>query len=693
MYARVGVRLSTISIVLALAMSGCVTSGSKGAALKPPALPVSARIVRTADLTFPPVAMPASTKPDASQHSVVFLDASTGFLARGGQIFGTDAGGVYLPEPGGIERTSDGGKTWTSAWTAPGALVSWIGFQSHTVGFAAGQQFDTTSNTSSTSQPLWLRTSDAGATWRAMTPRMPASIAGAWGSMQFTFASATVGVGARDPDVEAADTTAVMIRTTDGGQSWSQVALQNWIPTGGLAFVGASQAFATGFSSIPVGQFSGGQLWTSNDAGKSWRAVAGTQVPFLLYAVDFPDRLHGYAVGGNFAKNEQRPWRGVLATSDGGRTWSVRYQSPDDDRSNPITRVRFLDSTHGWAAVGGCTIGANGPCGAEVMVTGDGGRSWRTTGQAAVQLSPTSPTEAWAVDSARSLAGGIPWHTTDAGASWEAVVRRGAVGIDSLVGSKDWLVAHTTTGAWSSTDGGQTWTPFNPPILAPGPPYGGGPRTMLVGFPDLVVVADGTSLRVSHNAGRDWTPVTLPTDDPITEAAVAFADKGNGMAVVGNQRCVKPAPGAPQGSAAVLTTSDGGLSWTRQATLGRYVTGLSAAKGLAVITGWAGCGPSQQSIAISHDDGRHWAAQSFPFDCSSVSVAAPTMIWLTCHTDKTVYLASQDAGLTWTQYQSPGIGAALLATGPSELWAYGPAGALWHSSDAGRHWTAWAPAF
>jgi len=693
MSTRAAVRLIAASMLLALVASACVAPGSTGAAVKPPALPGSARIVRTAELTFPPVAMPSSKKPDAGQQAVVFLNANIGFLARGGQPFGTDSGGAYLPEPGGIERTSDGGKTWTTAWASAGAFVNRIGFQSNAVGFASGLQFDTSSNTSSTAQPLWLRTSDAGASWTAMTPRIPASTAGAWASMQFAFATATIGVAVPDPDAQLAGNDAVMLRTSDGGQSWSQVALQNWIPTGGLTFLSSTLAFATGYRMTAEGQRAG-QLWTSTDAGKSWRAVAGTQVPFLLYAVDFSDRLHGFAAGGNFAKYEQRPWRGLLATSDGGRSWSIRYQSPDDDRSNPITRLHFLDSTHGWAAIGGCTEGQNGPCGGAVMVTGDGGRSWRMTAQAAVQLSPASPTEAWAVDAGRSLAAGIPWHTTDAGASWEGVVRPGALPIDSLAGSPRWLVAHAATGAWSSTDAGQTWLPFDPPILGSGPPVSGGTPTILVESPSSVVVVDGLALRVSQNAGRDWTPVTLPTDDPNnTATAVAFTDNRNGIAIVGNQECFKPAPGVPHGSAAVLTTSDGGFTWTRQTALARYVTGLSAARGLAVVTGWAGCGPAQQSIAISRDDGRHWATQSLPFGCTSVTVAAPATIWLTCYADTTVYLATQDGGLTWTQYQSPRISATFLATGPSELWAYGPAGALWHTSDAGRHWKAWVPAF
>jgi photosystem II stability/assembly factor-like uncharacterized protein len=511
--------------------------------------------------------------------------------------------------------------------------------------------------------------------------------------MQFAFATASIGVGVPDPDAQLAGNRAIMIRTTDGGQSWSQVALQNWTPTGGLTFLSSTQAFATGYVYPPVGQTSGGQLWASTDAGQSWRAVAGTQVPFGLYAVDFPDRLHGFAAGGQLAKYEERPWRGILATSDGGRTWSVRYQSPDEDRSNPITRLRFVDATHGWAAIGGCTEGQNGPCGGPVMITVDGGRSWQMTRQITVQLSATSPTEAWAVDSGRDLAAGIPWHTTDAGANWQGVVRPGALTINSLVGSKQWLLARTGTSAWTSRDSGETWVPFNP-ILVSGPLVNGGIPTILVESPELVIVADGTALRVSQNAGRDWTPVRLPTDDPNnTATAVAFSDSRNGIAIVGNQQCVKPAPGVPQGSAAVLATADGGLTWMRQTSLARYTTGLGAAKGFAVVIGWAGCGPSQNSLAISRDDGRHWATQNLPFPCFSVSVAAPSTIWLTCQTDQTFYLTTQDAGQTWTKYQSPGIGAAFLATGPSEVWAYGLPGALWHTTDAGRQWTSWLPSF
>src|SRR5947207_13819897 len=162
---RPSARVGLAALLLAVAASGCSASNPTPKTPKPAILPASARIVRTVDFVLPPVPLPPSAKPDAGVQSVVFLNASTGFVASGGQPLGTDQGGVYLPDPGGIERTGDGGKTWTTAWTAPGALLTWIGFAGPITGFAAGIQFETSSGTSSTSRPLLLRTTNAGITF------------------------------------------------------------------------------------------------------------------------------------------------------------------------------------------------------------------------------------------------------------------------------------------------------------------------------------------------------------------------------------------------------------------------------------------------------------------------------------------------------------------------------------------------
>src|SRR5260370_41408905 len=85
------------SLVLALLVSACVANSPTSSAVKQAALPASAKIVRTADLTFPPATLPTSKKPDANQRAVAFLDGTTGFLARGGQPFAANSGVTPLP--------------------------------------------------------------------------------------------------------------------------------------------------------------------------------------------------------------------------------------------------------------------------------------------------------------------------------------------------------------------------------------------------------------------------------------------------------------------------------------------------------------------------------------------------------------------------------------------------------------------
>jgi len=75
------------------------------------------------------------------------------------------------------------------------------------------------------------------------------------------------------------------------------------------------------------------------------------------------DALHGWAVG---------DYNTILATTDGGATWSA--QSSGIDKMVSLYGAAFADATHGWAVGGYGTI----------LATGDGGQTW------AVQDSGTS---------------------------------------------------------------------------------------------------------------------------------------------------------------------------------------------------------------------------------------------------------------------------------------------------------------
>ncbi|WP_438866040.1 WD40/YVTN/BNR-like repeat-containing protein [Pseudomonas abieticivorans] len=112
-------------------------------------------------------------------------------------------------------------------------------------------------------------------------------------------------------------------------------------------------AVNTGARLVVVGDH--GRILYSDDQGHAWRQA---QVPSqqLLTAVYFADALHGWAVGHDAQ---------VLATVDGGLTWTLQYQDPQ--RQSPLLGVWFKDARQGLA------VGAYGL----LLATADGGQHWQ----------------------------------------------------------------------------------------------------------------------------------------------------------------------------------------------------------------------------------------------------------------------------------------------------------------------------
>src|SRR5437588_254711 len=598
---RVRRRVVPAAVVAGLVFAACATSpaatsSSKIGVSHTPVLPADARIVRSVDVTLPLVSKPSSALPGANQRDVVFTDARIGFLATGGQESATDQGGVYNEVSGGIQRTIDSGKTWQTVWTAPGADISTVRFVSSTIGFAAGQVFPTSSTTSATGQPIWLRSTDGGASWSVQTPQLPTAGAGAWPALRFVTASPNLILAAPNSN-ENDGYLSTMLRSADGGNHWSQVGPSGWTPTGGLAFATPSLAFATGYLRDITPPAVSSKLWRSRDGGLTWSPVAGTQLRFGLDVIDFADPMHGFAAGGNLAKYEMRPSRGVVATSDGG--------------------------------------------------------------------------------------------------TWRPVVRAGALSIESLSGTRGWLVATTAAGAWQSHDSGGTWTPLDQASL--GPAFKLGDANLLAQPPSLLVLQQDAGLRISHDGGIHAFDVTLPGQDPNSYAptSVAFSDGTYGVAIVGGQLCTKPPgytgsgsgkppTGVAQGTTLVAITGDGGTTWTARGSLDIQPVGIGAAPGFWTVAGSTNCGQSHPVVMISHDDGKHWSTQRLPAPCFAISLAAPGTIWLNCQDS---LLVTRDGAASWTKYRFTQGVPWVLATGRDATWAYGPPGALWHPSDAGLTWT------
>jgi photosystem II stability/assembly factor-like uncharacterized protein len=155
------------------------------------------------------------------------------------------------------------------------------------------------------------------------------------------------------------------------------------------------------------------QILATSDGGRHWSVQASGHLD--LDSVDFVDSQHGWAVGAST----------LLATSDGGQHWTLMPE--------PCPKIRLVDFVSprvGFAVAGGTNlVGASfsmAPLrGGVLLTTRDGGRTWRRLqsppdAQAVCFDSPVngSPANGWLG------ADGSLFRTSNGGRSWELTSAR-----------------------------------------------------------------------------------------------------------------------------------------------------------------------------------------------------------------------------------------------------------------------------
>lgn len=147
-------------------------------------------------------------------------------------------------------------------------------------------------------------------------------------------------------------------------------------------------------------------------------------------------------------------WGDILISTDGNQWQQV--QAPAD---TTLTRVRFVDPSHGWA------IGYDGT----VLATGDGGKSWQLQQFDAGWGKPNY--DVLFSDTSNGLlagANGTLKKTSDGGKTWEAVnsdVFGDTPNLYNIValGDGSLLIAGERGFLARSTDKGATWVQLKPP--------------------------------------------------------------------------------------------------------------------------------------------------------------------------------------------------------------------------------------
>jgi len=288
--------------------------------------------------------------------SVKFTSADTGWVASGG--------GVIL-------RTVDGGQHWVQLPVPDPLGVSCIDAVDGKTAWCSDDG----------SHGNMFFTNDGGQSWIQQIPN-----SGGSGIESLAFPTRNTGFG-------VGGTLGFLIKTTNGGQSWTNYtlgpgylytvnfldSLNGLIAGDGIMYriinggpgrivqkdttfsivdlygcwlASPSREFAVGVEAASNGV---AVIVRSTDGGNSWaRATLPDKFKLtILQAITFTDSLHGTVVGSN---------GGILHTTDGGDTWNQQESGVKAD----LNSVSFVDS------LTGTIVGAGGV----ILRTANGGDSW-----------------------------------------------------------------------------------------------------------------------------------------------------------------------------------------------------------------------------------------------------------------------------------------------------------------------------
>lgn len=341
---------------------------------------------------------------------------------------------------------------------------------------------------------------NAGATWRAITPTVPANFQSvrAGGGEVWMFG----GLGV--PGHFSGAGVGIILRSADGGRSFQPISAGSagWLYGG--CFSGATGVtFGQAGAAAPAG------ILRTIDGGRVWRPPAISSL--------------GYVLGGDFLT----PRRGYVVGQD-HRIISLRnlaeptFHPPPSASKLDLKAVRFSDPLQCWA------VGDNG----RILRSRTSNRPWdpirlslpgRTVMCADFEaLATPSPDSAYV---AGGLLGVIPF-TTNVGGNWRLLPAAGPGAIHSLLrlGSGVMLAGGDGQRIWRSTDAGDSWRLVSGSnstdvlfIVA------AGDRSI---YPAIVAHAEaGCSVAVvyaTHLAGLDRTA----PDQPLRAAAIAAGASG-----------------------------------------------------------------------------------------------------------------------------------------------------------------------
>jgi photosystem II stability/assembly factor-like uncharacterized protein len=248
-------------------------------------------------------------------------------------VFFTSAERGYVAgDKGFFTYTTDGGENWQKQILNTDQDINEIYFRNDDNGYVvAGKKM--------------FLTDDAGRSWREIKIYKPTdfkNLTPEFLSIRYADKKRGLIVGSLlNKEGEVVDS--LVLRTDDGGETWSRILVPSKLELYHLDFVDSSRGWIVGDK---------GLILVTYDGGVNWQ-IQNSKTERSLYSVDFRDSEEGYAVGGKGT---------ILRTENGGAIWeTVKTNFP-----NTFLRINFADDKNGWIVGYGGTI----------LRSSDKGRSW-----------------------------------------------------------------------------------------------------------------------------------------------------------------------------------------------------------------------------------------------------------------------------------------------------------------------------
>ncbi len=329
----------------------------------------------------------------------------------------------------------------------------------------------------------------------------------------------------------------VIIRTFDSGDNWFAYPSGYAVDLNDVSFVSDLLGWAVGANVSGVGSL----MLSTTDGGQTWeRQNAPSGFTGKLNGVFFLNASNGWAVGDGGR---------IARTSNGGLSWEA-ITSGTNTRLNA---VHFSDTNIGVAVGGANTAGY-------VMRTTNGGTTWTAPLQvAALELYDVRFIDAQTVVATGN--NGVILQSTDGGINWSArTTPAGAFRpLRGLSSAGNMVFAAGDTVIVTSADGGSSWSRKNTGLrgnaVFPAEYLNG---VAAANTSEAWTVGDAGIIFRSDNSGDSWRHQNTGSEDAAFNVdlnSVSFVNFDLGWAVGANASGI---------GSAILTTDDGGESWTRQ---------------------------------------------------------------------------------------------------------------------------------